>query len=74
MTGTEKTESNYEEEKKSVEYRQAEYIMKVMIDGERLWLVRGLVFQKKIVIWGCSLIKFDEFFPQNRNLPSSLYH
>ena len=74
VTGTEKTESNYEEEKKSVEYRQAEYIMKVMIDGERLQLVRGLVFQKKIVIWGCSLIKFDEFFPQNRNLPSSLYH
>ena len=36
MTGTEKTESNYEEEKKGVEYRQAEYIMKVMIDGERL--------------------------------------
>ena len=36
MTGTEKTESNYEEEKKSVEYRQTEYIMKVMIGGERL--------------------------------------
>ena len=53
VTGTRKTESNYEEEKKRVEYRQTEYIMLVIIGGERLWLVRGLVFQKKIEICGC---------------------
>ena len=40
----EKSESNYEEEKKRVEYRQTEQII---IDCERLWLVRGLVIQKK---------------------------
>ena len=33
---TGKTKSNYEEEKKNVEYRQTEYIMKVIIGGERL--------------------------------------
>ena len=32
---------------KSVEYRQTEYIMKIII-GEKLWLVRGLVIQKKL--------------------------
>ena len=48
LTGTGKNESNYEEEKKSVEYRQTESIIKVMIRGERLWLVRGLMFQKKM--------------------------
>ena len=35
--GYRKTESNYEEENKSVEYRQTEYLMKV---------VRELMFQK----------------------------
>ena len=34
--------------KKSVEYRQTESIIKVIIRGERLWLVRGLMFQKKM--------------------------
>ena len=38
VTGTEKSESNYEEEKKRVEYRQAEHIMKIIIGGERLQL------------------------------------
>ena len=46
--GTGKSESNYEEEKKRVEYRQTEYIMKIIIGGETLWLVRGLVIQKKL--------------------------
>ena len=46
--GTGKSESNYEEEKKRVEYRQTEYIMKIIIGGERLWLVRRLVIQKKL--------------------------
>ena len=53
VTGTGKTESNYQEEKKSVKYRQTKYIMKVIIGGGKLQLVRGLVFQKKIVIWVC---------------------
>ena len=48
VTGTGKCESNYEEEKKRVEHRQAEYTMKIMIGGERLWLVRGLVIQEKL--------------------------
>ena len=46
--GTGKSESNYEEEKKRVEYRLTEHIMKIINDGERLWLVRGLVIQKKL--------------------------
>ena len=50
VTGTGKSESNYEEEKERVEYRQTEYIMKIMIGGERLWLVRRLVIQKKLLI------------------------
>ena len=33
---------------KRVEYRQTEYIMKIMIGGERFWLVRQLVIQKKL--------------------------
>ena len=53
VAGTGKTESNYEEEKNSVEYRQTLYMMKVIIGGERLYLVMGLVSPKKIVIWGC---------------------
>ena len=48
VTGTGKSESNYEEEKKRVEYRQAEHIMKIKTGGERLWLVRGLVIHKKL--------------------------
>ena len=36
VTGTGKSESNYEKEKKRVEYRQTEYIMKIIIGGERL--------------------------------------
>ena len=36
VTGTGKAEGNYEEEKKSVEYRQAEHLMKVIIGGKRL--------------------------------------
>ena len=36
VTCTGKTESSYEEEKESVQYRQTEYIMKVIIVGERL--------------------------------------
>ena len=37
VSGTGKTESNYEEEKKNVEYRETKYIMKVIItSGERL--------------------------------------
>ena len=72
VTGTGKSESNYEEEKKRFEYRQTEYIMKIIIGGERSWLARGLVIQKKIVIWGCYLIEFGEFSPQKRNLPSTL--
>ena len=47
VTGTGKSESNYEEEKKRLEYRQTGYIMKVITGGERLWLARGLVIQKK---------------------------
>ena len=47
VTGTRKTESNYEEEKKRVEYRQTEYIMLVIIGGERLWLVRGVGVSEK---------------------------
>ena len=39
--GYRKTESNYEEENKSVEYRQTEYLMKV---------VRELMFQKKFLV------------------------
>ena len=35
--------------------------MKIIIGGERLWWVRGLVIQKKNVIWGCYLIEFGEF-------------
>ena len=46
VTGTGKPESKYEKEKKRVEYRQTEHIMKIIIGGERLWLVRGLVIQK----------------------------
>ena len=41
--------------KKGVEYRQTEYIMKVIIGGERLQLVGRLVFQEKFVIWGVLL-------------------
>ena len=48
VTGTGKSESNYEEEKKRVEYRQTEYIIKIIIGGETLWLVRGSVIQKKM--------------------------
>ena len=47
MTGTGKSESDYEEENKRVEYRQTEHIMKIISGGERLWLVRELVSQKK---------------------------
>ena len=46
--GTGKSESNYEEEKKRVEYRLTEHIIKIIIGGESLWLVRGLVIQKKM--------------------------
>ena len=48
VTGTGKSESNYEEEKKRVEYRKTEYIMKIIIGGERLWFVRELVIQRKL--------------------------
>ena len=48
VAGIGKAESNYEEEKKSAKYRRTKYIMKLTIGGERLQLVRGLVFQKKI--------------------------
>ena len=48
VTGTGKSESNYGEEKKRVEYRLTEYIIKIIIGGERLWLVRGLVIQEKL--------------------------
>ena len=48
VTGTGKPESNFEEEKKRVEYRLTEYIIKIINGGERLWLVRGLVIQKKL--------------------------
>ena len=53
VTGTGKTESNDQEEKKSVEYRQTEQIMKVIIGDKRLQSARLLLFQKKFVIWGC---------------------
>ena len=33
---------------KSVDYRQTEYIMKIITGGEKSWLVRGLVIQKKL--------------------------
>ena len=36
MTGAGKTESNYNAEKKSVEYRMTEYQMKVIVGGGRL--------------------------------------
>ena len=52
VTGTGKSESNYEEEKKSVECRRIEYLIKVITGGGRLSLVRGLVFQKKIEFEG----------------------
>ena len=48
VTGTGKSESNYEKEKERVEYRQTEYIMKIIIGGERLRLVRGMVIQKRL--------------------------
>ena len=48
VTSTGKPESNYGEEKKRVEYRLTEYITKIIIGGERLWLVMGLVIQKKL--------------------------
>ena len=57
-------------------------IMKTMCptgyhNGERLWLVRGVVGgvggdSEKISIWGCHLIEFGEFSPQKRNLHSFL--
>ena len=34
--------------KRRVEYGQTGHIMKIIIGGERLWLVRGLVIQKKL--------------------------
>ena len=36
VTGAGKAESNYEGENKGVDYRQTEYVMKVIIDGQRL--------------------------------------
>ena len=48
VTGTEKTESNYEEEKKTVEYRQTEYIMKVTTGGDRSQLIRWFGVLEKI--------------------------
>ena len=72
VTGTGKAEGNYEEEKKSAEYRQAEHLMKVIIGGERLQLVQSLVLQINNVILGCWLIEFDDFLPQNWDFSSSL--
>ena len=46
--------------------------MKITVGGERLWLVWGLVIQKKIVILGCYLIEFGEFFPQKGIYPPPL--
>ena len=46
VTGTGKTESNYEKEGKSIKYTQASLI-KVMVSGGRLLLARDLVLQKK---------------------------
>ena len=46
VTGTGKTESNYEEEGKSIKYTQANLI-KVMVSGGRLLLTGDLVLQKK---------------------------
>ena len=48
VTVTGKSESNYEKEKKRVENKQTEYIMKIVIGGERLWVVRWLVIPKKL--------------------------
>ena len=48
VTGTGKSESNYQKEKKRVENKQTEYIMKIVIGGERLWVVRWLVIPKKL--------------------------
>ena len=36
VTGTGKSKINYEEEKKRIEYRQIEHIIKIIIGGERL--------------------------------------
>ena len=36
VTGTGKSEKNCEEAKKKVEYRQREYVLKIIIGGERL--------------------------------------
>ena len=52
--------------------RQTEYIMKIIIGGERLGLVASVGDSEKIVIWGYYLIEFGEFSPQKRNLPPSL--
>ena len=48
VTGTEKTESNHEEENKSVEFRQTEYIMKVITGGDRSQLIRWFGVSEKI--------------------------